>query len=329
MADARHTPPLHRRLLIIGLKLAVSLALLALLFTRTDTADVWEGARRASVPWLLAALGIYAVSTVASAWRWKLLLDAQHIPIAQRALLGSLLVAGFFNNFLPSNIGGDFVRVRDTAGPARSTTLATMIVLVDRGIGFLALFLVAASGATMAATAPAGTSAVPTPIWPGWLWLIFGAGLAGALPAVMAPLAFHRMLQPLRRLHNEWVGKRIDMLADALARFRSQPRSLAAAFLGAIAVQALFVTFYAAVVRALAIPITSWDLAVIVPLSLVVGMLPVSLNGFGVREAAFSLYFTRVGLPVHSAVLLSLLAEALLMACSLSGAVVYVARGRH
>ena len=55
-------------------------------------------------------------------------------------------------------------------------------------------------------------------------------------------------------------------------------------------------------------PVTSWDLAVIVPVSFVVQMLPVSVNGFGVREATFSLYFTRLGLPIQSAVLLSLMA---------------------
>ena len=54
-----------------------------------------------------------------------------------------------------------------------------------------------------------------------------------------------------------------------------------------------------------------------------------ALNGFGVREATFSFYFSRVGLPVHSAVLLSLVAAALWMLFSLSGAAVYVVRGRH
>ncbi len=65
----------------------------------------------------------------------------------------------------------------------------------------------------------------------------------------------------------------------------------------------------------------------IVPLSFVVQMLPVSVNGFGVREATFSLYFTRLGLPIESAVLMSLVAAAVIMVFSLTGAAVYVARG--
>ena len=62
------------------------------------------------------------------------------------------------------------------------------------------------------------------------------------------------------------------------------------------------------------------------PLSFVVQMLPVSVNGFGVREATFSFYFARLGLPIESAVLLSLVATAVMMLFSLSGAAVYVSR---
>ena len=76
-------------------------------------------------------------------------------------------------------------------------------------------------------------------------------------------------------------------------------------------------------------PLSLWDLAVIVPISFVVQMLPVSVNGFGVREATFSFYFTRVGLPIESAVLLSLMGAALMMFFSLTGAAVYVSRGHH
>ena len=55
-------------------------------------------------------------------------------------------------------------------------------------------------------------------------------------------------------------------------------------------------------------------------------MAPVSVNGFGVREAAFSYYFTRLGLPIQSGVLVSLGATVLMMIFSLSGAAVYTSR---
>jgi hypothetical protein len=143
-----------------------------------------------------------------------------------------------------------------------------------------------------------------------------------------APGVLARVLKPLTFLHPEWVGRQIEMLTGTLGRFREKPSSLIGCFGGAVLVQALVVAFYVTVVNALNIPVTASDLAVIVPLSLIVQMLPVSMNGFGVREATFSFYFTRVGLPIESAVLLSLVAAALTMFHSLSGAAVYVTRKR-
>jgi glycosyltransferase 2 family protein len=310
---------------LIAAKVAVSIALLSLLFSRIDAGSLWAGAARASVPWLLLALGVYALSVVASTWRWQVLLDAQRIRIRHRTLFGSLLVASFFNNFLPSNIGGDVVRIRDTAQPARSKTLAATVVLMDRGLGLLGLVLVAAFGASMLGAIHGDT---PSPIWPAWLWagLIIGVAITG--PALYAPAGFGRLLQPLTVVHPEWVGSRIAALTAALSRFRERPGALASAFAGAIVVQILLVLFHLSVLHALHISISAWDVAVIVPISFIVQMLPVSVNGFGVREATFSFYFTRLGLPIESAILLSLVATALTMLFSLSGAAVYIARGR-
>jgi len=233
-------------------------------------------------------------------------------------------VALFFNNFLPSNIGGDVIRIGDTARAAGSKTLAATVVLVDRGLGLMGLVLVAAIGATIAES----TRHVVIPIWPSWLWAGFIIGAAASAPAVLAPAGFGRLLQPLTVFHPEWVGNRIEKLTAVLARFHDRPAALAGCFGGAIFVQATIVVFYFIVAHALHLDMTFWDLAVIVPLSFVVQMLPVSVNGFGVREATFSFYFTRVGLPIESAVLLSLVAAGITMLHSLSGAAVYVTRKR-
>jgi len=74
------------------------------------------------------------------------------------------------------------------------------------------------------------------------------------------------------------------------------------------------------------ISVSYWHLAVVVPVSFVVQMAPVSVNGFGVREAAFSFYFSRLGLSIESAMAVSFTGAVLIMVFSLSGAVAYVAR---
>jgi glycosyltransferase 2 family protein len=168
----------------------------------------------------------------------------------------------------------------------------------------------------------------PLPIRPVWLWAAFVAGVCASAPAVLAPARLSRLLQPLTVFHPEWVGDRIEKVTAILFRFRGRPGSLAACFAGAVCVQAASVAFYAAVAYALHIPIVFWDLAVIVPVSFVVQMLPVSVNGFGVREATFSFYFSRIGLPLESALLVSLVPTGIVMLFSLGGAGVYISR-RH
>jgi uncharacterized membrane protein YbhN (UPF0104 family) len=313
-----------RRYAITALKLSVSVILLGFLFSRIDVGSLWATARTASVPWLFGALLVYTVVVAASVWRWHLLLVAQGVEIPLSRLVASYLVALFFNNFLPSNIGGDVIRIRDSSRDAGSMTLATTVVLVDRALGLIALVLIAASGASLAA---GGGRQAALPILPAWLWAGFFLGAGVSAPAVLAPTGFGRLLQPLRVFHPEWIDGRIAKLTTVLSRFREKPAALAACFTGAIFVQAATVVFYVAVAHALRIGIGPWDLAVIVPLSFVIQMAPVSINGFGVREATFSLYFSRLGLPIESALLVSLVPTALVMLFSLSGAIVYVVRG--
>lgn len=315
-----NAPRAQRRPWLWVVKGVISGGLLYVLFSRIDLAKLWATARTASPGWLVTALGLYLLMVLVSAWRWGLLLRAQHVAARTAALVRSYLVATFFNNFLPSNIGGDVIRIRDTAAAAGSKTLATTVVLVDRGIGLLGLVFVAAVGASL--TARAADTLGP------WgavlLWVACLAGVAIAVPIIMWPESVGRLLHPLKSLHQEWVEERIARLVEALGKFRSAPGALGLGLLGAVVVQAVLVGFYAAIASALHVPIPLAHLAILVPLSFVVQMAPVSVNGFGVREATFGVYFTRLGLPLESALAVSLIGAALMMVFSLTGAVAYL-----
>lgn len=321
-ADSNGAPSSGRSWLGLVTKILVSAALLAFLLSRVDMARLWRLAQQASFAWLVVALAVYFVVIALSTWRWQLLLAAQRIRVPGQRLLSSYLVATFFNNFLPSNIGGDVIRIRDTAAPAGSKTLATTIVLADRAIGLAGLVAVAAVGATVVQTV-LGTDA---PVWPGVLWAALLLAAVVAVPALLAPDRLGRLAHPLRIFHPEWVDERIGRVTDALSRFRQHPRALVECFVGAIGVQALLVLFYVVIARSMHIPIQSWHLAVVVPISFVVQMLPISLNGFGVREATFVFYFSRLGLSTESALLVSFAAVAVIMVFSLSGVPVLLAR---
>lgn len=311
-----------RQVLSWALKILVSGGLMYLLFRRVDMAELWQTTRTASIGWLGGALLCYVLMVVLATWRWFLLARAQHLDLSFRTLSASFLIASFFANFLPSNIGGDVIRIRDTAKAAGSKTLAATIVLVDRGIGLLGLVLVAAVGSTAAAQMSDKIGAVG----PGILWTLLAGAVALAVPAVMMPHGVAFVLRPLRALHQEWVEERISRLTTALAKFRDAPRALAGCVTGAVIVQAVMVLFFAAIAKSLHLSIPLAHLAIVVPMSLIIQMLPVSINGLGVRESTFVLYLTPLGVPHESALALSLMSAVLTMLFSISGAFVYLGR---
>jgi uncharacterized membrane protein YbhN (UPF0104 family) len=318
---SEEAPPRSGRVrLIFALKVVISVALLAWLIGRSDTPRLWTYIRAASIGWLGTAILMYSLMVLASAWRWGLLLTAQGVSIPVRRLTESFLVATFFNNFLPSNIGGDVVRITDTAAATRSRTLAAAVVIVDRGIGLLGLVLLAAVAATLAPPTGAGTA----PTW--LLWVGFVAGLAVSVPPILAPTHIVQLLSPLRRIHQEWISARLQQLAAVLTRFRQAPGALVGCFAGAVVVQSLLVAFYAAVAHGIGIPISAWHMAVIVPVSFLAQLMPISVNGFGVREAVFAYYFSQVGAPREGGLVVSLLGAGLVMLFSLTGALAYVLR---
>jgi hypothetical protein len=320
--DRGDSPSLLRRTLTLLLKVVVSAGLLYLLLGRTDLSRLWSYFRNASPAWLSAALLLYLLMILLSVWRWRMLLDAQHVGVPPGWLLNSYLVATFFNNFLPSNIGGDVIRIRDTARRAGSKTLAATVVLMDRGLGLLGLLAIAAAGSSIASRIGGRP-----PVLASALWIALAAGLAASAAAVLLPGGVARALSPLRLIHQEWVGERIGRLTGALTKFRNAPGALAACLLGAVIVQAVLVAFYAAIAHSMHIPVSAWHLAVIVPISFVVQMAPISVNGFGVREATFTFYFSRIGLPIESALVVSFMGAGLIILFSLSGAAAYLLRG--
>lgn len=309
--------------MLIAAKLAVSVGLLAWVLRNTDTTRLMERLMGMHLGWLLLALGAYAAMMAVSVWRWERLLHAQHVQVSSRRLAESIWVSQFFNNFLPSNIGGDVFRVADTAVAAGSKTLAATVVLVDRGLGLLALLVVAAIGSLVATTS--GVSV------PGsrWLWVISAFALALCGPVLAAPQLMGTLLAPVRALRRPWLDERASRLEDALARFRARPSALLLAFFGALVVHAGIIVFYALTARGLAIPLPVLLAVVLVPVSLVLQMAPISINGFGVREAVFTYFFARVGLSADAAVALSLVGTGLIMLQSLLGGVLFMMRGER
>jgi uncharacterized protein (TIRG00374 family) len=310
------TPPLLKALVRLG----VSAALLYFVLRSIDLPAFWERVKSMNPAWILLALAAYAATQSIAVWRWNRLLRAQHIEVERRRLTESIWVSMFFNNFLPSNIGGDVVRIADTAPAAGSKTLAMTVILVDRVLGLTALVIIAASGALVATLLGVHIPGAR------WLWLVSALGAVAAISVIAMPQLVGHALMPVRALNKPWLTERAQRLEDAVMRFRNAPTALAGAFAGAMVVQITLVAFYLLTAEGLSVPLPIFLGAVLIPVSLVVQMAPVSINGFGVREAVFAFFFRRFGLPPDAAVALSLVSTGMVMGLSLVGGFFFLRR---
>ena len=303
------------------LKVGVSVVLLYVLASRIDMGELWRHMREASIGWIVAGLIVYFVMIMVATWRWRVLLGAQHVSLPFGRLFNSYLAATFANNFLPSNIGGDVIRISDTARPVGSKTLAAAIVLADRFVGVLGLAFIAGYGSLMAAHQSDALGPV--------FWVVLSVMVVSSVVALARPDWLGLLARPLRVIHAEWVDQRIATVTDALHKFRRAPAAMATGFLLSVALQALLVMFYACVAIALHLNVPVSHLAILVPLSSIVQMAPVSVNGLGVRETTFVTYLARIGVQREGALALSITGAALIMLLSMTGAAAYLARRQH
>jgi uncharacterized protein (TIRG00374 family) len=310
-----------KRTALLLAKIAVSLALLAYLLATTDLGALVARVRGGDPMLLAVAVFLYAVMLALSTWRWRLLLQALGFPASLRRLSASYLVATFFNNFLPSNIGGDVIRVRDSSRITGSTTTSLAVVAIDRIIGFGALYALAVF-AYVAGGPPVRHLA-------GARVVLLGLGL---FFSVVAYVFFHpgtaRRLMAVSGLLNVPVAReQFELVQEAVHVYREQVVSIAAAFAASVALQSVVVYYYFAVAHALRINLPLSACFLMVPLCTLVQAVPVSFNGWGVRESLFIVYFGQVGLARDNALAFSLVGAGLIVLLSLSGAVVWTSRG--
>ena len=292
-----------KRGVLLAVKVAVSLALLVYLFATSDLQALEERVRTADLLLVAAAVGCYLAMLALATWRWQLLLEALGVVAPLRYLTASYLVATFFNNFLPSNIGGDIVRVRDGSRFTGSTTSSLAVVGIDRILGLGALWVIGAVAFVSAGPEVrelAGARAV-----------ILGLGLVFlALTTIFFRPGIARRLMTLSRLSNiDWIRERFEEAQVAVHTYRAQVRTVWLAFGASLALQTLVVWYFLAIARALRIPLDVSAAFLMVPLCTLLQAVPISFNGWGLREGLFALYFSQVGLPRESA-----------LACSLTGA---------
>ena len=311
----RSTP----RVFSVLAKLALSAALMTLLFRRIPVESVGETLRGADRGGLLAAGALMLASNLLGSFQWSRLLHGVRIRIPLWKVIAYYHVGLFFNNFLPANIGGDIARVVDSSRYSETRAAALSAVVMDRAIGTIAL-----AGLALVTTIPAIDQ---FHLSMAYLALVgFFVASATFLWALLEPRFLAMLQRILRRIGLGRLQPHLDELASHLAGFRQQRRLLAEVFAIALIVQVSRIGVHALVARAFGLHIGLTFFFLFVPLLAVIVSLPISFNGIGVREGAGIVLFGWIGVSRTAAFSLQFTTYLVAVAVSLLGALVFLAR---
>jgi glycosyltransferase 2 family protein len=287
----------------LALHVIVSVALLALLLAKVHI-DTFLGVLLHIDP-LLAVLGLYVgvVTIILSAWQWQIVLKQEGFRLRLSLLTGLYFVGHTFSQLLPSSIGGDVAMAAYIGRFSRRGVEAASGTLMARVIGLSAMLATAIPVAIVASLTVPGL---------GWSLTLLLLGAAAAYIGCLALLLYSpRLLSRVgaSRLARYRFGRKVLELADTVAQYRKRPGGFARASLASLIFYcASNLNFYC---YGLALHLRSpfWFYWIAIPLTALATMLPISLNGYGVRGASFVLVFAFVGEPAAAALSLSLVSE--------------------
>jgi len=300
-------------------KLGITATLIYWLLSNADFVAIGTMLARLGAAPLIAAIGAQLAASFLSALRWWLLLrhTSAHARFSQ--VLPSYYLGLFFNNLLPTGVGGDVVRTVHLTRRGLGLKALAASVIVDRGIGLLAMLLLASTCAVWLPQIGLDDTARRSALW------LLAACLGGIVLA----------MSPWMGVLLAWLKKRYDktkvrhgIFESVLMcySYRSRPGLLLLAALLSVLAQSFVILVYAVLGGGigLALPVASYF--VIVPIVLVAAMLPISLGGLGVREGMLVGLLIAFGAERQLAIGLSLLYLFVLWLAALPGATVLLMR---
>lgn len=281
---------------------AISILLFIWLVSRQNWHEMWRYLQHLHFWVLPLALLLYLCGMLANAVRWYILLQVPKIRVSFWTTVKIVFTGAYVSNFLPSTIGGDTVRFVGLMHLTSNRAVGLASVILDRLIN-LSAFITVLPLSVLTFGPPAT-----------WLGLSLPAG--GTLPiAGMAGAEPHPAAGLLRRV-KRWIQRG----REAFGIWLKRPRFLILAF--CVSWLSIFVVFIAIwlVARGLGIPVALYQVMGITGITYLLTLLPISVNGYGLREVAITTLYLPLGASLEQAATLALITRFLSMLETLPGA---------
>jgi uncharacterized membrane protein YbhN (UPF0104 family) len=295
----KQTPPDQNRKrlrqILQTLGTVISTFLFVWLLSKQDWPTTWENLRLFPV-WLWPVCLILVITgMMCNALRWYLLLRAQDVMMPFWEVARTVFAGAFASNFLPSTIGGDAFRIISLLRFTSNRTLSVASVVVDRAINVAATL-----------------TFLP------FSWITFGDQIfelvqqRETFPAAAGFPLWHKAVGLARRM--------VKRFLDAFANWARQPLVLAGAF--GISWVSIFVVYIAVwlLARSLGIPVNLFQVMGVAAIVYLVTLLPVSFNGYGVREVVYATLYMQLGATLEQATTLALVSRFFMLLETIPGA---------
>ncbi len=244
----------------------------------------------------LASVAFYLLGQALCAWKWQLLLRARGFEFSFWRCCSIYLSGMFANLWLPTNIGGDALRVSQLARDSQITASdAFASVLLDRLTGFAALIFLAFVGLLGSGAARGQWPLVAIAI----VLLCAVTGALFLLPRVKHP--------------------KVKRVGEAITAYAKHRAALGISLILSFIFQLSQVTLNYGLARALHLPVGPLEMGWIGPILSLSGLLPLGIGGLGTREVAAVALLGRFGVARGEAIAWSLLWQSTVWGASLPG----------
>jgi uncharacterized membrane protein YbhN (UPF0104 family) len=261
--------------------------------------------------WMAAAILVNLIQIAFGAMRWREISGYCHAPLELPQAFRYNMIGAFFNQTLPSTIGGDAVRLWLVSRSA-GWRAATYSVLVDRAIGLIALAIV------VVISLPWSFELIRNDRGRLALILVDAAAMSAGLGFLLIgylPWKWLRTWWPTRHIHA------CSVIANQVIFNRTTGPKIAAL---SISIHVLTVVIAWCAVRAISAPADFEQTFLLIPPIALITMLPISIAGWGVREATMMVAFGYAGLNQTDGTMISLLSGATSFVVGAIGGLVWV-----
>lgn len=332
-----------KKKLFLFIRLVVSFGLIGYIFyslySEGKIKELPDYILAANYWWLLAAAALLMLLLAAGSFRWGMILTAQGICLKKISLFMYYMIGMFLNNFLPSTVGGDFIKAYYLSRATGKTAGAFISVLIDRLMGMGGLCVVAVFSCLLG-----GKDLWLNPGTHPYALLIFiiVGGVTGFLGLFFLVVFNEKIMRLFLKLSRGGkIGEKIKEFHQAVYVYKGHGKILFRALAISTVIWIMIVlvcwmvymAFHTGTAVSTVPNVSKGYIAhiplryfyIFLPVISVIMSLPISFAGLGIREGVFiKLFATLKGINDVDALVISLTFYFLFLADSLIGGVIYI-----